>query len=130
MAIKRTRRFHAEIPTASLSDIMFFLLLFFLIISTLANPNVIKIFLPKAKKTEQTKKNHLTISVTEDKLYYIDKQQVDLANLKEEIQRQTAARGDSTVVIRIAKTLEWQDAVDVLQIGSELKLKFSIATSK
>ena len=55
MAIKRNKRFHPEIPTSSLSDIMFFLFLFFLIISTLANPNVIKLTLPKAssKRNDQ-----------------------------------------------------------------------------
>ena len=49
MAINRNKRFHAEVATSSLSDIMFFLLLFFLIISTLANPNVIRMTLPKSK---------------------------------------------------------------------------------
>ncbi|HEY0045345.1 MAG TPA: biopolymer transporter ExbD, partial [Flavobacterium sp.] len=54
MAIKRNKRFHAEVATSSLSDIMFFLLLFFLIISTLANPNVIKMTLPKSEVNEKT----------------------------------------------------------------------------
>ena len=58
MAIKRNRRFHAEVATSSLkSDIMFFLLLFFIIISTLANPNVIKMTLPKAESTEKKQIN-------------------------------------------------------------------------
>ena len=52
--VKRNKRFHAEVATSSLSDIMFFLLLFFLIISTLANPNVIKMTLPKSKTNEKT----------------------------------------------------------------------------
>jgi biopolymer transport protein ExbD len=65
MAIKRNKRFHPEIPTSSLSDIMFFLFLFFLIISTLANPNVIKLTLPKAKSNETTNKDHVSLSVTE-----------------------------------------------------------------
>lgn len=130
MAIKRTRRFHAEIPTASLSDIMFFLLLFFLIISTLANPNVIRLMLPKAKTTEHTNKNHLTLSVTDDKLYYLDKKQVSFTQLRNELQRLTTERGDKTVIVRIPKDLQVQDLVDVLQIGSELKLNFSIATAK
>lgn len=130
MAIKRNKRFHAEIPTASLSDIMFFLLLFFLIISTLANPNVIKLMLPKAQSNETTHKNHLTLSVTGDKKYYLDKTEIDLANLKSEIESITTSRNDKTVIVRIPKDLKVQDLVDVLQIGSELKLNFSIATTK
>ena len=70
MAIKRNRRFHPEIPTSSLSDIMFFMILFFLIISTLANPNVIKLTLPKASTNETTNKDHISISVTEDQRYF------------------------------------------------------------
>ena len=130
MAIKRNKRFHAEIPTSSLSDIMFFLLLFFLIISTLANPNVIKLMLPKAQTNQATNKNHITLSVTEDKKYYLDKTEVPFENLKTEIQNITATRQDKIVIVRIPKDLQVQDLVDVLQIGSELKLSFSIATTK
>lgn len=130
MAIKRNKRFHAEIPTSSLSDIMFFLLLFFLIISTLANPNVIKLSLPKAQANETTNKNHITLSITEDKHYFLDKQEVAFADLKQQIQNITTQRNDKVVVVRIPHDLKVQDLVDVLQIGSELKLSFSIATAK
>lgn len=130
MAIKRNKRFHAEIPTSSLSDIMFFLLLFFLIISTLANPNVIKLILPKAQSSEATNKNHITLSITEDKKYFLDKQEIAFSELRNAIQIITTNRNDKTVIIRIPKGLKVQDLVDVLQIGSELKLNFSIATTK
>ena len=130
MAIKRNRRFHAEIPTSSLSDIMFFLLLFFLIISTLANPNVIKLWLPKAQASESTNKNHLTLSVTDNKKYFLDKTEIPFDRLKTEIQNITTSRQDNVVIIRIPKNLQVQDLVDVLQIGSDLKLNFSIATTK
>jgi biopolymer transport protein ExbD len=130
MAIKRNKRFHAEIPTSSLSDIMFFLLLFFLIISTLANPNVIKLMLPKASASETTKKNHITLSITPEKQYFLDKQPVSFEDLKSQIQQITTQRNDKTVIIRIPKDLQVQDLVEVLQIGSDLKLNFSIATTK
>lgn len=130
MALKRNKRFHAEIPTASLSDIMFFLLLFFLIISTLANPNVIKLMLPKAQTTETTKKNHITLSVTEEKKYFLDKQEVFYDDLKASLLKITTDRNDKTVIVRIPRDLQVQDLVNVLQIGSDLKLNFSIATAK
>ena len=81
MAIKRNRRFHAEVATSALSDIMFFLLLFFLIISTLANPNVIKVPLPQAKNNEKTNKAHVALSVeldpvTNAKKYSVDNKEV------------------------------------------------------
>jgi biopolymer transport protein ExbD len=130
MAIKRNKRFHAEIPTSSLSDIMFFLFLFFLIISTLANPNVIKLSLPKAKSNETTNKDHISLSVTEDKIYYVNKQEVAFDQLEQVLNEKTAASNDKTVVVRVPAENKVQDLVDLMQIGVKLKLNFVIATSK
>ncbi|SHH83536.1 ExbD/TolR family protein [Flavobacterium defluvii] len=129
MSIKRKRRFHAEVATSSLSDIMFFLLLFFLIISTLANPNVIKMTLPKAKSNEKTNKQLISLSVTEDKQFYIDKQQVPFEELETTLMNKIGADKTQTVVVRIPFNLQVQDLVDVLQIGVKNNLKFVIATS-
>ncbi|KUJ63611.1 biopolymer transporter ExbD [Flavobacterium sp. ANB] len=129
MSIKRKRRFHAEVATSSLSDIMFFLLLFFLIISTLANPNVIKMTLPKAKSNEKTNKQLISLSVTEDKKFYIDKEPVDFENLETSLMSKIGADKQQTVVVRIPFNLQVQDLVDVLQIGVKNNLKFVIATS-
>ena len=129
MAIKRNKRFHAEVATSSLSDIMFFLLLFFLIISTLANPNVIRMTLPKSKTNEKTNKQLITLSVTEEKRYFIDKEEVLLDQLESRLLQLMDPGKDQTVIIRIPATLQVQDLVDVLQIGVRNKLKFVIATS-
>ena len=126
MAIKRNKRFHAEIPTSSLSDIMFFLFLFFLIISTLANPNVIKLTLPKAATNETTNKDHISLSVTEDKLYYIDKQEVPFDQLEQTLYDKTTANNDKTVVVRVPADNKVQDLVDLMQLGVKLKLNFHI----
>ncbi|WP_134386813.1 ExbD/TolR family protein [Flavobacterium psychrophilum] len=127
--IKRNKRFHAEIATSSLSDIMFFLLLFFLIISTLANPNVIKMTLPKSKNNEKTNKQHITLSVTEDKKFYVDKQEVPFDNLETTLLSKLGATKDQAVIVRIPYNMQVQDLVDVLQIGVKNNLKFVIATS-
>lgn len=127
--VKRNKRFHAEVATSSLSDIMFFLLLFFLIISTLANPNVIKMTLPKSKNNEKTKNQQISLSVTEDKRFYLDKQEVPFDQLETTLMAQMGADKDQTVVVRIPFNLQVQDLVDVLQIGVKNKLKFVIATN-
>ncbi|MBF2092344.1 biopolymer transporter ExbD [Flavobacterium psychrophilum] len=127
--IKRNKRFHAEIATSSLSDIMFFLLLFFLIISTLANPNVIKMTLPKSKNNEKTNKQHITLSVTEAKKFYLDKQEVLFDNLEATLLSKLGATKDQAVIVRIPYNMQVQDLVDVLQIGVKNNLKFVIATS-
>ncbi len=129
MSIKRKRRFHAEVATSSLSDIMFFLLLFFLIISTLANPNVIKMTLPKAQANEKTNKQFISLSVTEDKKFYIDKEPVTFEALESTLMSKMNGQKDQTVVVRIPFNLQVQDLVDVLQIGVRNNLKFVIATS-
>jgi biopolymer transport protein ExbD len=127
--IKRNKRFHAEVATSSLSDIMFFLLLFFLIISTLANPNVIKMTLPQAKSHEKTNKQHITLSVTEEKKFYLDKQEVSFEELESTLLSKLGETKDQAVIVRIPFNMQVQDLVDVLQIGVKNNLKFVIATS-
>jgi biopolymer transport protein ExbD len=127
--IKRNKRFHAEVATSSLSDIMFFLLLFFLIISTLANPNVIKMTLPKSKTNDKTNKQYISLSVTEDKKFYLDKQPVSFEELEMQLMSKIGTAKDQTVIVRIPFNLQVQDLVDILQIGVKNNLKFVIATS-
>ena len=127
--VRRNKRFHAEVATSSLSDIMFFLLLFFLIISTLANPNVIKMTLPKSKNNEKTNKQLISLSVTEEKKYFLDKEEVAFDQLETALMSKVTPGVDETIVVRIPYNLQVQDLVDVLQIGVKNKLKFVIATS-
>lgn len=129
MPIRRNKRFQAEVATGSLSDIMFFLLLFFLIISTLANPNVIKMTLPKSKNNEKTNKQLVSLSVTEEKRYYLDKQEVPFEELEKQLLSKIGDNKEQAVVVRIPYNLQVQDLVDVLQIGVKNNLKFVIATS-
>jgi len=129
MRLKRNKRFHTEVATSAMSDIMFFLLLFFLIISTLANPNVIKLALPKSEANDTTNKQHVSLSVTPDKRYFIDKQEVAFEEIEEKL-RAEVDPNLQTVVIRIPYDLQVQDLVDLLQIGVRLNVKFVIATDK
>jgi len=129
MPIRRNKRFEAEVATSSLSDIMFFLLLFFLIISTLSNPNVIKMTLPKSKSNEKTNKQLVSLSVTEEKKYYLDKQEVPFDKLESELLTKIGSNKEQAVVVRIPYNLQVQDLVDVLQIGVRNNLRFVIATN-
>lgn len=130
MRVKRNKRFHAEVSTSAMSDIMFFLLLFFLIISTLANPNVIDLVLPKAESNQTTDKTHVSLSVTSDKQYFIDKQLVAFEEIEAALAEKTTSLGDKTVIVRVPRDLEVQDMVNILEIGVRLKLKFVLATTK
>lgn len=130
MKLRRRKKFAAEVATSSLNDIMFFLLLFFLIVSTVANPNVIKLLLPKAAASQQLSKKQVTLSVDASKQYFIDKQPVSSQNLEEELKTLMTGIEEPTVVVRFDKTLTVQDLVDVLQTGAKLNIRMVMATSK
>ena len=130
MKIRRKSRFAPEVFTHSLNDIMFFLLLFFLIISTMSNPNVIKLMLPKASATQQMYKKQITLSIDDQKVYYIDKQPIPFDGLEAELQSIFAGVEDRTIVLRVDKNLAVQDLVDVLELGAKQDIKMVMATAK
>lgn len=128
MRLRRRHREDAEVATESLNDIMFMLLLFFLIVSTLVNPNVIKLLLPESKQTQTLDIQQVLLQVTEDKQYYIDKNPVPVADLKGALIDATKGLDKPTIVLRLDKSLTMQDLVDVLQVGTEIKVKMILAT--
>jgi biopolymer transport protein ExbD len=109
---------------------MFFLLLFFLIISTVTNPNVIKVLLPQSKASKQFNKQPVVLTITEAKQYYINKRPVPSANLEQELLKACEGLVEPTVVIHMPYNLEVQDLVDVMQVGAQQKIKMVLATKK
>jgi len=130
MNIRRSKHFKPEVSTSSLNDIMFFLLLFFLIVSTLANPNVIKVLLPKSRSAQEIDKQQVNLTVTEDRKYYIDQKEVLLSELEQILHYHVSGFENPTVVLRFAKSLNIQDLVDVLEVGVRLNIKMVMATDK
>lgn len=130
MNIRRKNQFRPEVSTSSLNDIMFFLLLFFLIVSTLANPNVIKVLLPKSRSAQEIDKQQVNLTVTADRRYYIDQREVLLSELEQILQEHVRGIQNPTVVLRFAKSLNIQDLVDVLEVGVRLNIKMVMATDK
>lgn len=147
MKLGRRKREEAEVESSSLNDIMFFLLLFFLIASTLANPNVIKIMLPQAKtvSTVQTKPFVLTVKFDENDptkttvAYFIDNEKTSVS--LEELEKRLIERRDKffdaqnpdnrlNVVLRLDKSLTTQQMVDVMEIGANLGIRMVLATDK
>jgi biopolymer transport protein ExbD len=130
MKIKRNRHFKPEVSTSSLNDIMFFLLLFFLIVSTLSNPNVIKLLLPTSKAAQNINKQQITISITRDKRYFIDNQQISFRDIESLLKSKINTIKEPTVILRLENSLTVQDLVDVLEIGIRLNVKMVMATNK
>jgi biopolymer transport protein ExbD len=128
MHLRRRHREHAEVATESLNDIMFMLLLFFLIVSTLVNPSVIKLLLPESKQSQSLDIRQVLLQVTADHQYFIDKTPVPAADLKGALIAATKDVEKPTIVLRLDKSLTMQDLVDVLQVGTEIKVKMILAT--
>ncbi|MGP8216134.1 MAG: ExbD/TolR family protein [Bacteroidia bacterium] len=130
MKITRNNRFTAHVEASSMNDIMFFLLLFFLIVSTLVNPSVVKLTLPSSKKAMEMNRQQITIDVTKDMKYYLNGSATPTSaeQLEDQLRVKIAGLTDPTAVLRLDKSLTVQDLVDVLQIGSDLKMKMILAT--
>ncbi|MFN8143955.1 MAG: biopolymer transporter ExbD [Bacteroidia bacterium] len=128
MNLRRRTRVVGEVYSASLNDIMFFLLLFFLITSTMATPNVLKLLLPNAKSSSQSVKHPLTISVTSDLQYAINNAPIDADQLEAAIKVNIAGQTDPTALLKVDKSVQVQNLVDLLDIGTRLKIKMVLAT--
>jgi biopolymer transport protein ExbD len=130
MKIKRKHRFEAGVETGSMNDIMFFLMLFFLLVATLGNPNIIPLLLPGAKASTAVTRQQLTLSITQDRKYYIEKQEIAYETLESELLARGQKTPDITVVIRADNRLTVQDLVDILAIGSKNHIKMLLATDR
>ncbi len=130
MKIKRDNKFAAHVEASSMNDIMFFLLLFFLIVSTLVNPSVVKLTLPSSKKVMEMNKQQITLEVSKDLRYYLSpgKDSIPADKLEEAIKARVAGLDQPTIFLHLDKSLTVQDLVDMLQIGSDLKIKMMLAT--
>lgn len=123
-------RMNSEMKADSLSDIMFFLMLFFLIMSTMIAPQVIKIKLPKADAGKSLSKRNLILSVNADNNYFIDKVQVSKENIETELSKVVKPNQEVTVIIRADKDSHWQDVVNLVAVSNKLKLNVSLAVEK
>ena len=130
MGLRKKGHREAEVSTESLNDIMFFLLLFFLILSTMVSPNAIKVNLPSSKPTKpiDNNKKPIHLDVTNKRNYFIEGKEVDFGNLESVLQTEIGDNAEPTVVLQMDKDLTVQDAVDVMIIINKLKCKMVWAT--
>jgi len=125
---KRKRGASAEVHTSAMNDIMFFLLLFFLIASTVTNPNVIKLMLPKSSTGQSVSKKTITVSVTKDLRYYVDKKEIPVTALQPTLAAYKPLATELTIVLYVDQTVAIQDVVQVMDIAQKLNIKLVLAT--
>ncbi|KAA3438102.1 ExbD/TolR family protein [Rufibacter hautae] len=130
MKLRQKRHSTSHVETGAMNDIMFFLLLFFLIASTMANPNAVKLLLPSAKSSKEVAQDPINISVTSAGEYFINKRPVAPENLEMELAKELTGTNieKATVVLRVDASLNVQKLVDILEVGSKLKVKMIMAT--
>jgi biopolymer transport protein ExbD len=119
-----------EVFSGSLSDIMFFLMLFFLITSTLISPSVIKLLLPQAAHSENISKTEITISVTKELKYYINNEEVKYSEIGQALKKITTELNNNVVIVRCDNSISVQSLVDVIQIGYTHGLKMILSTKR
>jgi len=125
---KRKRGVSAEVHTSAMNDIMFFLLLFFLIASTLTNPNVIKLLLPKSKSGKAVSKKTVNVSIDKDLQYTVDKKPVSFTDLPTILTTYKTQAPELTIVLSVDRTVAIQDVVGVMDVAQKLNIKLVLAT--
>ena len=125
---KRHRGASAEVHTSAMNDIMFFLLLFFLIASTVTNPNVIKLLLPKSSSGKSVSKKTIVVSVTKDLRYYVDRKEVKAPELSATLSGYKKLATELTIVLYVDKTVAIQDVVQIMDVAQKLNMKLVLAT--
>ncbi len=129
MNLRRRHKAASEVYSHSLNDIMFFLLLFFLIASTMATPSVLKLLLPNSKTGIQSVKHPVVISVSADMQYGVNDQIVTKETLESAVIAAVKGENDPTALLKIDKAVPWQDVVFLLDIGNKNKIKMVAATN-
>jgi len=117
-----------EVSTGALNDIMFFLLLFFLIVATMVSPSVVKLTLPSAKNAQTLNKQPIKLEISADLRYVLKGKEVPFEELEPAMAEVIAGINEPTIVLSLDKSLSIQQLVDVLEIGNRLKVKMILAT--
>ncbi len=132
MQFRKRKKKEARVYTSALNDILFILLLFFLIVATLANPNVIKVNNPEASSDSRVKQT-VTVSIDNQQNFYVGTESVPIATLSSVIDSTLNKENaeDRTVVINADKEATAESIVEVMKAAkkADAKTVFSVTGS-
>jgi biopolymer transport protein ExbD len=124
----RLRDTHNEVDAGPLNDVLFILLMFFLLVSTLANPNVVKVSNPKGKSESKVSQN-IVVTVTKDQKVFIGTQQIEMmyidSLLKKEIDKDKKFADTPTVVLNIDTSAYYGMAFKIMEAAKRNKAKLA-----
>lgn len=133
MALRTRNKVSMGFSMASMSDIVFLLLIFFMITSTLISPNALKLLLPKSNNQVQANKPVTTVSITQDLLFYVETQNVGYENLEQYLQQKLGPvlnpDDAPTISLHADKTVPIDEVVKVMNIAKDNRYKLILATT-
>lgn len=131
MNLRKRKKGTVEVHTSALNDIMFFLLLFFLLASAVVNPQVVKLLLPRSESGQQsTSQKTVTVTIDENLNYFVDKEQVTLDQIESKVQNYQQAANDVTIVLYVARGVSIENTMQVFDVANKLKLKVVLAVEQ
>ena len=128
MALKSKNKVSANFNMSSMTDIVFLLLIFFMLTSTLVSPNALKLLLPSSK-AKTLEKQTISISITKDIDFYINEQKVTAASLEQSLKLLVNNEAEPAIILHTDKTVDIEHVVKVMDIAYRNKYKIVLATS-
>lgn len=126
MNIRGRHKVTPELNMSSMTDIVFLLLIFFMLASTLVTTNAIDILLPKASGKTENKKS-VAVSIKKDLTYFIDQKQVKTNQLEANLIKILQQEKTPTIVLRAEKSVPVENVVKVMDIANRNKFKVILA---
>ncbi|MFK7799698.1 MAG: ExbD/TolR family protein [Aureispira sp.] len=137
MGLKKRNKFNAEFNMSSLTDIIFLLLIFFMLTSSLTSPNTQQLDRPKSNSTTPSPQN-VALSITPDGKYFVDADEVPRAQLEQKLleainkERQKNRENDIdtevTVVLNVEMTETTGTIVEYMKMSNKLGVRLILAT--
>ncbi len=133
MSLSSRHKVSVQFSMPGMTDIIFLLLIFFMLTSTLVVPNALKLLLPQSNN-QTSAKPVTTVSITKDLRYYLEKTEIPFANLEKELQRNLRAyrlkyNEDPTISLYADRTVPLENVVKVMNIARRNNYKMILATS-
>lgn len=126
MDLRGRNKVTPEFNMSSMTDIVFLLLIFFMLASTLVTTSAIDIILPKASGKTENKKS-VAVSIKKDLTYYIDEKRVGESVLENELVNALSGQEKPTIVLRAEESVPVQHVVTVMDIANRNKFKVILA---
>lgn len=126
MNIRGRNKVSPEFNMSSMTDIVFLLLIFFMLTSTMVTTNALDLVLPKAKGKTDSNKN-ISVSINKDLEFFIDKDKVQEADLEAKLLAMFSNKEDKALILRAEEGVPIEKAVNVLDIANRNQIKVVLA---